>query len=48
MNLQKSQSAFREHAETHVVMSKQHSHEVKAASKLSAETLQHHDATSPI
>lgn len=48
MNLQKSQSAFREHTETHVVMSKQHSHEVKEASKLSAETLLYHDTTIPI
>lgn len=43
MNLQKSQSAFREHTEIHVVMSKQYSHEVKAASKPSAEALQYHD-----
>lgn len=44
MNPQKSQSAFREHTKTHVVVSKQCSHEVKAASKLlAAETLQCHD-----
>lgn len=48
MNLQKSQSAFREHTEIHVVVSKQNSHEVKAASKPSAETLQYHDVTIPI
>lgn len=48
MNPQKSQSAFREHTATGVVVSKQYSHEVKAASELSAETLQCHDATSPI
>lgn len=48
MNLQKSQSAFHEHTETHVVMSKQCSHEVKAASELAAETLEYHDATIPI
>lgn len=48
MNLQKSQFAFCEHTKTHVVVSKQYSHEVKAASELSAETLQYHDATIPI
>lgn len=48
MNPQKSQSAFREHTATGMVVSKQHSHEVRAASELSAETLQCHDATSPI
>lgn len=42
MSPQKSQSAFSEHTETHGVASKQRSHEVKAASKLSAETLHPH------
>lgn len=42
MSPQKSQSAFSEHTETHRVASKQCSHEVKAASKLSAETLHPH------
>lgn len=48
MNPQKSQSAFRAHTATRVALSKQYSHEVRAASELSAETLQYHDATIPI